>query len=133
VNLILSLVLMGPMKHAGLALSLSCASAIQFILLVVALKRKAPEVSLYPVLGSGLRTCLASLIMGLFLYCVQGKWGVHYVAKGALYLFMDVGVLVAAGAILYFGIAWLMGAQEVGLLVAAIGARRGRGAQKGEN
>jgi len=126
VNLILSLLLMGPMKHAGLALALSCASGIQFVLLVLALKYKAPQLSLLPAMGSVLKSSLGSAIMGVCLYLVQDKWGLAYAAKGSGYLFVDVAVLVSVGAMLYFGIAGLMRSREVTSLMVILRSKNRR-------
>ncbi len=122
-NLILSLALMGPMKHAGLALSLSCASGIQFILLVVSLKRKAPHLVLSPVIGSVVKSSVASITMGLCLYLVEITWGSGYMARGSIHLVMAVLVLVAAGAFLYFVSARLMGCREIRDLAGILRAK----------
>lgn len=126
VNVILSVVFMGPMKHAGLALALSCASSIQFVLLFLALKRKAPHICLSPGTGSIIKSSLASAIMGACLYLVQYKWGLAYAARGSAYLFVDVAVLISAGAMLYFGLAGLMRSEEVTSLVTILHSRKHR-------
>ena len=123
-NLFFSLLFMGPMKHAGLALALSCASGIQFALLVVALRHKLPGVSFSGVMSCAFKSLLASAIMGGGLFVVQNKWGLAYAARGPAYLFVDVAVLVSLGAISYFGIAALMRSRELRSLIDMFSLKR---------
>ncbi len=125
-NLILSLLLMGPMKHAGLALALSCASGIQFILLVFTLKRKAPQISLVPVVSSVLKSSAATVVMGLCLYLVKTNWGSTYMAKSSVHLLLGVAASVMAGALLYFIAAKLVGCTEMGELIGILRVRSHR-------
>ncbi|MBW2021739.1 MAG: murein biosynthesis integral membrane protein MurJ [Deltaproteobacteria bacterium] len=122
-NVVLSLSLMGPMKHAGLALALSCASGFQFLLLVIALKKKTPQVSLRPVASSGIKIVFASFVMGTCLYWIQQKWAAQYLCQGILYLLADVALMIVAGAVLYFALARLMGCAELGSFLAILRPR----------
>ncbi len=120
VNLVLSLCLMGPMKHAGLALALSGASGFQFGLLVVLLKKKAPQICLSPVISSVIKSSVASLGMGIFLYWGQAKWSGAYAGLGLWYLLANVGVMVGIGMALYFILARIMGCEELRFLLGMV-------------
>ncbi len=64
-NLLFSLVLMGPLRHAGLALANSLASGVNFVLLFYFLRRKLGRVDARRILKSFVKICLASAVMGL--------------------------------------------------------------------
>lgn len=64
-NLVLSLFLMGPMKHAGLALANSLASGINFILLFYFLRRRLGRVEGRSIALSFFKTLCAAFIMGM--------------------------------------------------------------------
>ena len=74
VNLILSLVLMGPLKHGGIALALSLASSLQFVLLFFLLRKKLYVRDLRPVVISALKCLLAAAVMGLGVYYFYDGW-----------------------------------------------------------
>ena len=64
-NLVLSLTLMGPMKHSGLALANALASGINFILLFYFLRKKLRRIDARKIIRSFLKIATASTIMGL--------------------------------------------------------------------
>jgi putative peptidoglycan lipid II flippase len=64
-NLLLSVILMGPLKHSGLALANSLASGINFVLLFYFLRRKLGRVDAKRILKSFVRICIASTAMGV--------------------------------------------------------------------
>jgi putative peptidoglycan lipid II flippase len=64
-NLILSLSLMGPMKHSGLALANALASGINFLILFYMLRKKLKRIDAKRIIRSFAKVSGASLIMGL--------------------------------------------------------------------
>lgn len=64
VNVILSLVLMGPLKHSGLALANSLASAINFFLLAIFLRKKLKRIDAIKIIKSFLQVGISSIAMG---------------------------------------------------------------------
>jgi putative peptidoglycan lipid II flippase len=64
-NLVLSLILMGPMRHSGLALANALASGVNFLLLFYALRKKLTRVDARRILRSFAKICFASAVMGL--------------------------------------------------------------------
>lgn len=64
-NVILSITLMNPLKHSGLALANSLASSLNFTLLFLFLKRKLNRIDIRSLLKSFVKTIPASLIMGI--------------------------------------------------------------------
>jgi len=112
-NLILSLALMGPLKHGGLALALSLASSLQFCLLVFFLKRKAHVGNLRPVLIFALKCTLAALIMGLGVFYCHSKWLTVDSTAGLLSLTVNLASLIIIGIIIYFVASWALGCSEM--------------------
>lgn len=64
-NVILSAILMNPLKHSGLALANSLASSLNFALLFLFLRRKLNRIDTNRLLQSFIKTILASSIMGI--------------------------------------------------------------------
>ena len=65
VNVILSIILMNPLKHSGLALANSLASMVNFTVLFLFLRRKLHGIDSRRILYSFLKTILASSLMGI--------------------------------------------------------------------
>jgi putative peptidoglycan lipid II flippase len=64
-NILLSLILMGPLKHAGLALANALASWVNFSLLSYFLRKKIKRVDARKILKSFFRIAAASAVMGI--------------------------------------------------------------------
>lgn len=65
VNLVLSLILMNPLRHSGLALANALASGVNFSLLFYALRKKLIRVDARRILKSFVKICTASAVMGV--------------------------------------------------------------------
>jgi len=112
-NLILSLALMGPLKHGGLALALSAASSLQLFLLVWHLQRKLGNLSLGPVIETTLKSLLASIVMGAGIYILYLKWVAASGPMTTLALMGRVCGLVLFGALVYFALSAIMRCKEL--------------------
>lgn len=124
-NLGLSLLLMGPLKHAGLALALSGASTIQFGLLILFLKDRIQDLGLAGIFVSTGKCLAASLCMGAGIYYVQWRW---WAAGGDMVFWVRLGLLVGLvmlGVGIYFIVMALLGARELRSLLALL-RRRGK-------
>jgi putative peptidoglycan lipid II flippase len=111
-NIILSLLLMGPLKHGGLALANSIASGVNFSLLFYLLSRRIVSVDYRRVLTSFSKTLIASIIMGLTAWSIlHGPlWrGNGEVFKKSLYL--SGTILLCAG--IYFLFALILKSEEL--------------------
>lgn len=78
VNILMSILLMGPMKHSGLALANATASGVNFIFLFYFLRKRLGGIDARRIFISFSRVCCASVIMG-----VSG-W---FILKGELWRF----------------------------------------------
>jgi putative peptidoglycan lipid II flippase len=65
INIIFSFLLMGPMRHGGLAFANAIASAVNFTVLFVLLRKKLGRVDGRAIARSFIKMFIASLIMGI--------------------------------------------------------------------
>ena len=115
-NLIFSLLLMGPLKHGGLALALSLASFIQFCLLIFFLKKKVPVVHLRPIVISALKCTFAAAIMGIGIFYVHSAWLTVDSDSGLSIMSMKLAGLIGIGVVLYMMVTRILGCRELGSL-----------------
>ena len=115
-NFIFSLLLMRPLQHGGLALSLSLASALQFFLLLHFLKKKAPFLGLKPIVKSLVKSVTAALAMGACIQYLYVRWMVSSPWPEIWALSVRLVILVPAGTVIYFLLARLLRCDELGSL-----------------
>jgi putative peptidoglycan lipid II flippase len=109
----LSLLLMGPLTHGGLALALSLASTLQFFLLVLILRKKQGIFDLTPVLRTVLKSLTASLFMGLIVFYLNTHWMVKAGTFSFLIAAAKLGVTILTGGVVYFVAAALLRCPEL--------------------
>jgi putative peptidoglycan lipid II flippase len=118
-NVGFSLLLMGPLKHAGLALATSLASTIQFFILIFCLKQMPGVFHMRPILISVFKSLAASAVMGLCLHFLFLGWqGPGVESSGSLVF--RTGVLIVMGVFGYFALAMLLRCDELGSMKALI-------------
>jgi putative peptidoglycan lipid II flippase len=115
-NIVLSILLMGPMLHGGLALATSLASGVNLTLLVFALRRRLGRIGARSILESVLRSVACAAVMGGVIWLV-GLWAAPRCGKSTLYLLAWVLGSVGGGAILYGAVAFFFRSQELGAVV----------------
>jgi putative peptidoglycan lipid II flippase len=107
-NIILNLILVVPLAHAGLALASSLSAYINAGLLFILLRKTGLKIALRPIMNIILKSILALTAMSLvLLYAVPEsqvwfEWDVYY--RISLLL-----VFVTAGAMIYLITLWLSG------------------------
>ncbi len=126
INIALSLLLMGPMAHRGLALAVSISSMVNFLLLLFLLvKRGMVQLEYKAIFYSALKSGIASLVMGWGVWRVlvsfQPSGG--YLGASAAYATL-FGVV--AGVVGYAGLAWLLKSPELSAMGQILNRRRGR-------
>jgi putative peptidoglycan lipid II flippase len=126
-NLCLSLLLMGPLRHGGIALALSLASAVQFVLLVIFLKSRVRVLDLHRVFVSAVKCLAASLGMGGVIYLARVTWLVSGPDTALWTSIIHLAGLVVLGILLYFIGMAILGSGELRSLLGTL--RRGRGAK----
>jgi putative peptidoglycan lipid II flippase len=107
----LNLLLIGALRHRGLALATSAANTLCFVILLIALRRKIGSLGLRRKLGEFVKTAAASAVMGAFVIL-----GTRYTpVNGGTYSqsLLWVCVIAGAGAALYGALMLLMRAEIV--------------------
>jgi putative peptidoglycan lipid II flippase len=116
VNIALSILLMGPMRHGGLALATSLASGVNLILLIWALKKRLGRIEARDILRSLLKSTACAAIMGGVIALVA-PWAGPRCSGSPWYLLAWVLGSVASGAVLYGWCAFLFKCPELGAVV----------------
>ncbi|MBE0466190.1 MAG: murein biosynthesis integral membrane protein MurJ [Candidatus Desulforudis sp.] len=125
-NLVLSLILMGPLQLGGLALASSLAALVNTMLLVRFLERRLPGLwHAADWLRFGARALAASGLMAGAVYTVNvGLAGL--VPPGTAGLALQVGGGVIAGVTVYGAACLVLGLEEIGIVLRASGRLGGR-------
>lgn len=124
-NILLSLLLMGPLQYAGLALATALASMVNGTILIAVLNRRLGGVDWRAVGRSAARSLVAALpilaaagwVAGAAVWTHQGDW----IAKTIL-LLVGVGLSMTG----YFGVHALMRSEELDVLWKTVGRKIGR-------
>jgi putative peptidoglycan lipid II flippase len=107
-NVILSLALVGPLGHRGLALAYSLAGIDQCLLLVYFLRRKIGPMGLKDLGRTGLQLLLACSAMALAVWGSAELSAVVFGLAGKLGQLLQVGLSIAVGIVVYFVVTgWL--------------------------
>jgi putative peptidoglycan lipid II flippase len=122
INVGVSLLLMGPLLHIGLALATSISSAANLGILLWLLRKRLGPLGGRRIMGSMIKACLASLVMAavVLLVAYQPDWGPAGSA-GSRYVRPLAGVLI--GAAVYLVAAWLLRMPELGELMEILRSR----------
>lgn len=125
-NLVLSLLLMGPLRHAGLALATALASMLNIVILLGVLHRRLGGVDWKSVRRSGLRSVTAAVPVALACLWIQGLavWSRpnDWIAKTVM-LVVGIGLSVTG----YLGAHALMRSQELDVLWKMVRGKMWRG------
>ena len=116
VNVVLSILLMGPMRHGGLALAASLASGVNLILLIRALKKRLGWIGADDILQSVFKSTASAAVMGGVIALVA-LWAAPKCSRSPWYLLAWVLGSVAAGSVLYGVCARLFKCRELGAMV----------------
>ena len=126
INVGLSFLLMGPMKHCGLALAVSISSMVNFgLLLFLLVKRRMVSLDWGVILRSVAKSGIASLMMGLVVWelVVFLRPDGGYTSASAIVATL-LGVI--AGIVFYMGGVWLLKSPEISAAQQMLNRRRGR-------
>lgn len=121
--LLLGVILMGPLKHGGLALALTLSSTINFVLLVFLLKKKISSWKLTPIAVSLLKVILSGTIMGVGIYYLKLLLFPDNPDQGTIDLMMQVAVLVISGIVIYLIAALMFRCRELNTFLGLIKKR----------
>jgi len=118
-NILLGIVLMGPMGHGGLALATSLASMLNLGLLVRALRTKLGTVGLKTILMSVYKTLICSIFMGVAvwaaaLFIIPSEGG------NLMRLFFGLAGSIIIGFVLYGSFSLLLKSRELEKVMAIV-------------
>ena len=123
INIVFSLLLVGPLDYIGLALAYSIAGLAQCGLLVVFLRRKIGRIDLRRIAGSVLRALIACAVMAAGIVLVL--WGSNQLLDigNKLFQLLQVGLACLAGVGLFLLAARRMKMPEMELVMELFGKR----------
>jgi len=121
-NIILNLILIRFMAHRGLALATSIATVIATILLYYGLEKKIGPLDTKRYINCGLKSLIASAIMGIVVYVVYS--GICRTIGGSFILeLISLLIAIVIAAILYFVLIYIFKVEEIRIAVAMLKAR----------
>ncbi len=120
-NVGLSLLLMKPLGHGGLALSVSVAAILEAFLLLWIMKRRFSQPSPESLGSSMARTCVAAAIMGAAILAFR-LWMPEPSTSIGLAAYLAAGIVI--GGLLFFIAAYLLGSGEAHLLRRGLAMNR---------
>jgi len=124
-NIFFSIVLMGPMKHSGLALANALSSIINFSLLFYFLRKKIQHVEAGRIMGSFLKTALSSVVMGISGWTLlHGElWQTSGNSAGKI-TYLTCTIFLCLG--IYIGCSYLLKNEELSYLLNTMKRKFGR-------
>jgi putative peptidoglycan lipid II flippase len=116
-NAALSLLLMGPLKHGGLALATAAASALNMSFLLFIFRKRMGRIGARRVLYSVIKTAAACVVMGVVCYylSISDIWVLsgHTLEKARV-----VGISIAAGLASYLVVQYMLKSEELAFIIA---------------
>jgi len=121
-NVIVSIILMSPMKHAGLALANTIASGVNFCLLFFFLRGKLKKIDAKGILRSFLKTVFASSVMGFVGgTLLQGE--LWQISGNILTKVFYLSVTIPLCIVVYFCISYLLKNEEASYVIGMVRKR----------
>ena len=99
-NILFGILLMGPMKHNGLALALSLASMVNLFLLVWSLKTRIGNLRWQPILRSGMKSLFCAAMMGIGTWTLS-RFLLPVGMSVNFQLFFRLVICITAGVVIY--------------------------------
>ena len=105
-NVVLSLVLIGPMSHGGLALANTAATTLELLGMLALIRRRLGGIEGERLVRASGRVVLAATLMGGALWLTAGR-----IDQASVLL--QAGGGVSVGVVVYLAVSWAVGAAEV--------------------
>ncbi len=115
-NIVLSLLLMRPLLHGGLALAASLSAFLQTVLLVYCLDRRLPGLWHYSWLLFGAKVAVASAVLAFASYAVDQTLAASGLPAGTAGVALRVGAGIATGVVAYLMACCALGFEEIQML-----------------
>lgn len=124
INAGLALLLMGPLIYRGLALALAISNIFNFIILIIALRRKIGQIGFKEIAGSMARIAGCSAVMGAVVWYANNYVFASLIDKGFKMLSVAILSSILLGVATYFACLKLIKAPEFELLITAFRRKR---------
>lgn len=124
-NIILNLILIGPMEHSGLALATSIATTVTTVYLFYGLRKKIGPLGISEIIRCGAKSLVASVIMGLIVYFTYYSFIDDLIGN----TFFELGLLllsIGIGAIAYLIVLYLLKVDEITWFINLFKKRLGK-------
>ena len=115
-NLVLNLALIWPLAEAGLAVATSLAAAVQVVLLASTFSRTVSPIDWHALAPAALKTVFATGAMIVAVLAV-GQFAPAPLRASNLESAVQLTFTIGSGAVAYLATAWLLGAEELRLLL----------------
>nr|PZN09007.1 MAG: murein biosynthesis integral membrane protein MurJ [Caldicoprobacter oshimai] len=122
-NIMLNLILVKFMQHDGLALATSLSAMVMTVLLFANLRKRLRGIAGRKLVAGFLKCGVASLIMGLAVYWLNGFAEEHIHSSSGLIDLLVLGAVIMIGAALYFALVYVFKVEEVDWLVDMVKKR----------
>ncbi|MBE9536658.1 MAG: murein biosynthesis integral membrane protein MurJ [Proteobacteria bacterium] len=125
-NIVLSLLLMGPLQHGGLALATSLSSLLNFVLLLLIIRKRVGAIVDRSLVLSFMRSLIASVIVAVIagFICSMGNWEVDGMTIDKVAV---LSAAIGAGMLSYFLFSFLFRSEEMTYILNVIKTKvRGR-------
>lgn len=122
VNLILSLALMGTLRHNGLALAVSLASAFNFFMQLIQLRRRIGPLGLKKIMFGTAKSLAATLVMTSLLWILQGL--PIFFGTGTIFESFRLFAHIVIGVLIYLVAGLLIEMEEIEELIKLIRKKR---------
>jgi putative peptidoglycan lipid II flippase len=120
-NIVLSLLLMGPLRHGGLALATSLASMFNVLSLLVIFKNRVGRIGGRRILASTAKLAGSSAVMGIAAAWMAHRWvaeAATAAGRGAA-----LATVILAGMAIYVGCSYALRCEELTFLVRTLRER----------
>ncbi len=115
-NIVLSVMLLAPLAHGGLALANSMATILELVILLAILRRRLGDIDARRIALSTVRISVASIVMGVVI-----AWLAHALASFGAIVVAIVGAMI--GAVIYFVVTLLLRSEEITFVLQRIKRR----------
>ncbi len=122
INILFNFILIGPMKHNGLAFATTISSYSAMVVLIYILRKKIGSVGFMDSVKVGFKTLFASLIMG-GLALVTHRYLINVLGSGTVSEIISLGAAVGLGGLVYFVLIHVLKVDEFQWFMKSLFAR----------
>jgi putative peptidoglycan lipid II flippase len=115
VGIVASVILMFPLKHAGLALATSIASFVNIGILVYLFNKKIGGIDIRAILSSVSKITISSTIMGIILYILYDKYFI--LSSPLIERISLLGGIIILGILIFISISYIIKCKELFFIV----------------